>query len=68
MKVFSEQAKQQVLENLFSLATEFKSTNVSAIKLYLELAEQTQGQGADLSLEQAVELLKQHDTERITVN
>ncbi|MBK6765539.1 MAG: hypothetical protein IPG71_04190 [bacterium] len=64
--IFSADSKQAVLETLFRLAREEKS--VPAIKLYLELAEQAQDNGADLSFEQAVELLKQHDTERITVD
>lgn len=57
MNVFSEQAKQQVLENLFALATECKSTNVSAIKLYLDLADE-QTPSESLTTEQAIELLR----------
>lgn len=65
-EVFSAESKQKVLDTLFRLASEEKS--VPAIKLYLELADLAQDKGADLSFEQAVELLKHHDTERITVD
>ena len=67
--VFSEESKQQVLDTLFALATEVKSTNVAAIKLYLELAnEQSSASAPDLSFAQAIELLKSHDTDTITLD
>lgn len=66
-KVFSEESIQQVLDTLFALATEGKNT--TAIKLYLELAtEQTGQSSAELTLAQAVELLKSHDSDSITLD
>lgn len=57
MDVFSEEAKQQVLGNLFDLATEPKSANVSAIKLYLDLmGEQTPSES--LTVDQAMTILR----------
>jgi len=57
MDVFSAERKQQVLENLFTLATDDKSNTVAAIKLYLELAN---GAAPDetITLEHALELLR----------
>ncbi len=60
MNVFSDEHKQQVLDNLFQLATEPKSTNVSAIKLYLELANE-QSPTDTLTLEDAIEIIRHND-------
>ncbi len=57
MNIFTEKAKQKVLDTLYDLATEAKSTNVSAIKLYLELAGD-QSPAESLTTEQALEILR----------
>lgn len=65
--VFSDESKQKVLDKLFQLATE--KDNVPAIKLYLELADEQAGaSAADLTFAQAIELLKSHDTDTITLD
>ncbi len=58
MDVFSQEAKQQVLETLFAIATENKSASLPAIKLYLDLAAE-QSTPDLLTVEQALEILRE---------
>ncbi|NUO19819.1 hypothetical protein HUU59_10255 [bacterium] len=58
MNIFDKKSKQKVLDNLLALACENKSTNVSAIKLYLELAAAEQPDDT-LTTEHAIEILRQ---------
>lgn len=57
MNYFSDENKNKVLDALFQIASEPKSTNVSAIKLYLELAEE-QVSPEELTTEKALEILR----------
>lgn len=57
MNIFSDEKKQEVLDALFTLATDSAKGNVSAIKLYLELAgEQTPSDA--LTLETAIDVIR----------
>ncbi|MBK6912017.1 MAG: hypothetical protein IPK53_00440 [bacterium] len=56
MNVFSEEAKQSVLENLLELAR--SSSSIPAVKLYLDLAA-GQSPAEALTVEQALLILRQ---------
>ena len=59
MDIFSPQSKQEVLENLLNLAK--GSSNIPAIKLYLDLIEE-QISPEELTTEQALEILREANT------